>query len=230
MRAWAGRVAVVLASGAVAVGLFAAASAARSEQTPSRLVDRTFACEAAYIGGIRQIDVRAHRRSGRRGSSWRQPAFASVSTTVSGSAETVIEDELAWISSGRPSADATIATTIPGFTFPFRSWGTLAFNLDRCRSSGARVALGRAGLRGGAAGPTDDRWDCASGRRVLVRVRAVLTTPSRLTTYRGFLRTTVPVERASLTVLAGSGRRLVHAEVLASGKSFLYTSPTCFPD
>jgi hypothetical protein len=224
------RVLVPLVVGTLAAGLFAVASPARSDQAPSRLVDRTFSCEAAYVGGVRQIDVRAHSRSGRRGSSWRQPAFASVSTTVSGSAETVVRNELAWITSGRPSADATIAQTIPGFTFPFRSWGTLAFNVDRCRSSRARVGLSRAGLRGGAAGPTDDRWDCTSGRRVLVRIRAVLTAASRLTTSRGFLRTTVPVESAALAVQASSGKRLVLSQVLRSGRALQYTSPTCFPD
>lgn len=200
-----------------------------SAQTGTRVIDRTFACSPAYIGGVRQIDTRAHRRSGRSGASWDRPAFADVSTSVSGAAATAIEDELAWVTSGRPSAEATVVSTLVGFTFPMRSWGTLAFNTKLCRASSAKVALGRRGLRGGPVGATDDRWDCASGRRVLVRIRAVLTAPSRLTTYRGFLRTTVPVERASLAVQAQSGR-LVLADVLASGKAFLHTSPGCFPD
>lgn len=222
--------AVAACAAALALVAFPGSLDARPEQVGSRLVDRTFACEAAYIGGVRQIDTRAHRRSGRSGSSWRQPGFASVSTSVSGSAATAIEDELAWISSGRPSAGATVVTTIPGFTFPFRIWGTLAFSVERCRSTRGRVQLGRSGLKGGAAGPTDDRWDCTSSRRVLVRIRAVLTAPSRLTTFRGFLRTTVPVQRASLAVQAQSGKRLVYAELLESGMALLHTSPSCFPD
>jgi hypothetical protein len=187
-------------------------------------------CAPSLIGGIRQIDTRAYRRSGKRGGSWDRPAFADVSTTVSGAAQTVIDDELAWVTSGRPSAEATVATTLPGFTFPMRSWGTLAFNARLCRPTSANVALGRSGLRGGAVGATDDRWDCASGRRVLVRVRALLSAPARLTTYRGFLRTTVPVESASLAVQAASGKRLVFSQVFPSGKALLHTSPTCFPD
>jgi hypothetical protein len=217
------------------IGLLVVAAATASAspsgaQSSGRLIDRTFVCSPARIGGIRQIDTRAYRRSGKRGATWDRPAFADVSTTVSGAAATIIEDELAWVTAGRPSAEATVATTIPGFTFPMRSWGTLAFNSRLCRPSTVRVALGRTGLRGGPVGATDDRWDCASGRRVLVRIRAVMTAPTRLTGYRGFLRTTVPVESASLAVEAASGRRLVFSQVLPSGKALLYTSPTCFPD
>lgn len=217
--------AVVLA--AVAVVLLQPAASA---QSTARVIDRTFACSPALIGGIRQIDTRAYRRSGKHGAAWDRPAFSDLSTTVSGAAATAIEDELAWVTSGRPSAEATVVSTLVGFTFPMRSWGTLAFNARLCRPSSAKVALGRSGLRGGEVGVTDDRWDCASGRRVLVRIRAVLTAPARLTGYRGFLRTTVPVESASLAVQATAGKRLVFSQVLPSGKTLLYTSPTCFPD
>jgi hypothetical protein len=200
--------------------------------TPSApgVIDRTYACSPSYIGGVRQIDTRAHRGSGRHRTSWDRPAFAGVETTVSGSAATAIEDELVWVSAGRPSASASVVSTLVGFTFPFRSWGTLAVNRKLCRASTSRLALGRSGLRGGAAGPIDDRWDCATGRRVFVRVRAVLQTRASLQTYRSVLRTTVPVKTASLAVRTQSGKPLVYAEVFESGKSFLYTAPSCFPD
>jgi hypothetical protein len=199
-------------------------------QSPSHVLDRTFVCTPSLIGGIRQIDTRAHKGSGRRGPSWNQPAFAGVETTVSGAAQTAIEDELVWVSAGRPSASATVVTTLVGFTFPFRSWGTIGVNRARCRGSAARVALSRSGLSGGAVGPIDDRWDCAPGRRVFVRVRAVLGSAATLSTFRSVLRTTVPVREATLAARAQSGRPLVYAHVLQSGKSLLYTSPTCFPD
>jgi hypothetical protein len=194
------------------------------------ILDRTSACAPALLGGVRQIDTRAHRGSGRHGAAWNQPAFAGVETSISGSAATAIEDELAWVSAGRPSPGATVVSTLVGYTFPFRSWGTVAVNAKRCRASSARVPLGRAGLRGGAAGPIDDRWDCATGRRVLVRVRAVLGSQTALRSFRGFLRTTVPVREASLAVRTQSGKPLVYAQVFQSGKSLLFTSPTCFPD
>jgi hypothetical protein len=65
---------------------------------------------------------------------------------------------------------------------------------------------------------------------VYVRVRAILGSTTRLSTFRSVLRTTVPVREAVIAARAQSGRPLVYAQVLQSGKALLYTSPTCFPD
>ena len=199
-------------------------------QSRGQVFDRTFVCTPSLVGGIRQIGTRAHKGSGRRGSSWTQPAFAGIETTVSGAAQTAIEDELVWVSAGRPSRSATIVTTLPGFTFPFRSWGTIGVSRARCRGSTARVELGRRGLRGGAVRPIDDRWDCEAGRRIFVRVRALLGSRGTLGAFRSVVRTTVPVRDAQLAARTQSGRPLVYAQVVQSGKSLLFTSPTCFPD
>lgn len=223
-------IALVVAVALLAVGALAIRSPAVAQPGPSLVLDRTFACTPSFLGGIRQIDTRARRGSGRHGSSWDRPAFAGVETSVSGSAATAIEDELVWVAAGRPSASASVVGTFVGFTFPFRSWGTIGVNRERCRGSTARVQLGRRGLRGGAAGPIHDRWDCATGRGVLVRVRAVLGSPASLKTFRTVLRTTVPVKSAQLAVRTQSGKPLVYAQVLESGKAFLYTAPSCFPD
>lgn len=221
---------VVTASVVVAVAASVLLSPAAAQQSKGQVLDRTFVCTPSLVGGIRKIGTRAYRGSGRRGPSWNRPAFAGIETNVSGAAQTAIENELVWISAGRPSPAATIVTTLPGYTFPFRSWGTVGVNRARCRASTARVSLSRSGLQGGAAGPIDDRWDCTPGRRVYVRVRAVLGSRAGLTTFRSVLRTTVPVREATLAARAQSGRTLVYAQVLQSGKSLLFTSPTCFPD
>jgi hypothetical protein len=205
-------------------------SPAAAQQSKGQVLDRTFVCTPSLVGGIRKIGTRAHRGSGRRGPSWNRPAFAGIETNVSGAAATAVENELVWVSAGRPSPAATIVTTLPGYTFPFRSWGTVGVNRARCRASTASVAFSRSGLQGGAAGPIGDRWDCTPGRRVYVRVRAVLGSRATLSTFRSVLRTTVPVREATVAARAQSGRPLVYAQVLQSGKSVLYTSPTCFPD
>ncbi len=194
------------------------------------LIDRTFVCAPALIGGVRQIDTRAHRGSGRRGSGWDRPAFADISTTVSGAAATAIEDELAWIAAGPPSASSTVTSTLVGYTFPFRVWGTVSVNGKLCRATTSRLPLARTKLQGGGVGPIDDRWDCVTGRRVVVRIRAILESKASLKSYRGFIRTTVPVKSASLAVRTEAGKPLVYAQVLESGKSLLFTSPGCFPD
>jgi hypothetical protein len=193
------------------------------------LVDRTFLCTPALVGGVRQIDVRAHAGSRRQGASWDSPSFASVSTTVSGSVFTAIEDELVWVTAGRPSEHAAIVGVFAGASFPVRTWGTVGVNGKRCRGTEA-IRLDRTGLSGGAAGPFDDRWDCTTGNRVLVRVRTVVGARAALKSYRGFLRTTVPVRQASLAVRTLTGKPLMYAEVFESGKSLLFTSPRCFPD
>lgn len=199
-------------------------------RAPLQTLDRTFVCSPALIGGIRQIDTRAYRGSGKHGSGWDRPAFADVSTSVSGAAATAIEDELAWITAGPPSPEATVVSTRVGFTFPMRAWGTVAVNRRLCRPAPVRVALQPDGLQGGAVGTLDERWDCASGSRVLVRIRASLAGVARLSTYRGFLRTTAPVESAALAVSTSSGKPLLTARVLRSGKALLHTSPSCAPD
>lgn len=196
----------------------------------SRIIDRTFACTTAFVGGVYKADTRAHRRAARRGSSWVRPAFADVSTNVSAASATAIENELAWVTSGKPTPDATVVEAQAGFRFPMRSWGTIGINREQCSPSRKAVASGRSGLRGGRVGVSDEEWDCLAGRRVLVRVRAVMTRPAGLTRYIGFVRTTVPVTAASLSMQTDSGKRLVFAQVLESGDSLLYTSPDCFPD
>ena len=76
----------------------------------------------------------------------------------------------------------------------------------------------------------EEAWDCFAARRVLIRLRAVMTKPAELRSYVGFTRTTVPVTAASLAAQTASGKRLVFAQVLESGRTLVYTSPDCFPD
>jgi hypothetical protein len=210
----------------------AAAPQPASTSTPSApaVVDRTVSCAPVLLGGVRQVDTLARAGSGRSGSSWDKPALASVRTSISGAAATAVDDNLVWVAAGLPSASATVVSTLVGFTFPFRSWGTVAVNRTVCRTSPKRIPLTRKGLTGGAVGVFDDQWDCAVGRRVLVRVRAVVESRARLRTFRGFLRTNVPVRSAKLVVATSAGRTLSYAEVFESGKSLLYTAPGCFPD
>jgi hypothetical protein len=201
-----------------------------SESAPA-VLDRTVACAPALIGGVRQIDTIARAGSGRRGAAWASPALASVRTTVSGSALTAVDDNLVWVAAGVPSAEAEVLSVgLPGVSFPLRSWGTLGVNARLCRTSAKRIPLSRKGLSGGAASVFDERWDCDGGRRVLVRVRATLESTARLGSYRGFLRTTVPVQSAKVVVATSAGKPLSYAEVSESGKSRLFVARGCTPD
>jgi hypothetical protein len=195
------------------------------------VVDRTVTCAPALVGGVRQVDTLARAGSGRHGASWASPALAALRTTVSGSAFTAVDDNLVWVAAGAPSAEAEVLSVgVPGVSFPFRSWGTLGINARLCRTSAKRVPLSRKGLSGGPVAVFDERWDCAGGRRVVIRVRAVLRSTASLGSYRGFLRTTVPVESAKLVIATTAGKTLSYAEVFESGKSRLFVAPGCTPD
>ncbi|HJR95722.1 MAG TPA: hypothetical protein VJ807_09820 [Gaiellaceae bacterium] len=215
---------------ATVVFTMAATATTGAHSQASRIIDRTFVCTPAFVGGVYKADTRAYRRAGRSGSSWAQPAFADISTGISGAAYTAIKDELAWVTAGKPTPDASVVDTRAGYTFPMRTWGTIGVNREQCRRSTKPVAFGRSGLRGSRVGMSEEAWDCFAARRVLVRVRAVMTKPAGLTRYIDFLRTTVPVTAASLAMQTSSGKRLVFAQLLESGDSLLYTSPDCFPD
>jgi hypothetical protein len=61
-------------------------------------------------------------------------------------------------------------------------------------------------------------------------VRATLQSTARLGSYRGFLRTTAPVESAKVVVATSAGKPLSYAEVSESGESRLLVAPGCTPD
>jgi hypothetical protein len=195
------------------------------------VIDRSATCAPALIGGVHLVDTIARAGSGKRGAAWSSPALASIRTTVSGSAFTAVDDNLVWVAAGAPSAEAEVLSVgVPGVTFPLRSWGTVGVNSRLCRTIAKRIPFSRKGLSGGPVGVFDDRWDCDGGRRMIVRVRAVLDSKATLSSYRGFLRTTVPVKSAKLVIATTAGKTLAYAEVFESGKSRLFVAPRCTPD
>jgi hypothetical protein len=196
----------------------------------SRVIDRTVVCAAALSGGIYEIDARAQAGAGRRGSTWEKPAIAMFTTGGTGSAAQALDNALVWGIAGNPTRDATvIPDPFPGFTYPIRAWGTLAMT-RRCRVSRTRPALSARGLRGGPVDGLGESFDCPSPRRVLLRIRAELTTSASLGTRRGYLGTTTPLRDARLVVATPAGKRLAYAEVLGSGKARLFTASSCIPD
>lgn len=198
-----------------------------------RIVDRTLLCATALIGGAREIEARGHRGTGRSSSVWDRPAWVAVSTGAGTSGignPSLLDNSLAWITAGRPSATATfVERPFVGDNYRIRIFGTLAINGRLCRPAKVRIALGPTRLQGGALGPFEDEFTCATARRVVIRVRAVLATPGVLRGFRSFARTTIPVREAQLAVQTESGKRLAYGEVFPSGKARLFTAGTCFP-
>lgn len=229
------RVAAFVAGTVVATLLvvgFAGASFLRepftaSKPTVSRVVDRTFVCTHAALGDLREIEARAHQgiRDGR--AKWKQLPFAVVGTgraTSSLSQWRSLTYSYAWITAASPSATTTIDSEWRKSGVP----ATLGVSAKACTKATSRVPLSSAGLSGGGASPFGEEFDCATPRRFVVRVRAVLAAPAALRTRQEFLATRVPVREAQLTVRTLTGRPLLYAETFDSGKARLFTAGTCF--
>jgi hypothetical protein len=193
-----------------------------------RIIDRTLACTTALVGGVRKITVRGHQgiRQGR--SEWRQLAFAVVASGTVASATESLDVSFAWITAGSPGGHTSMDQPTGWPHYPHNE-GTVAFNRRQCTPSAARVPLAPARLDGGAASPLGEEIDCFTPRRVLVRLRAVMQSPPLLFGADSFLKSVVPARASSLAVRTLSGKPLVFANVLASGRAKLYTARSCVP-
>lgn len=193
------------------------------------VIDRTYACSTVILGGLYQIEARAHAGR-RRGSQWSKLPYAVVST--GGWAGTLIgnpyarENSLAWITAGTPSRDTT--ADLEGETFPVQSGGTLGVNKELCKPSRAALPLRSAGLRGGSAGGRGEAFDCDSPRQVVLRLKAtVLSNAAFRERANVFLASNVVVRRAELAVRTHAGRLLGYAEVSESGQARLFIAKGC---
>ena len=99
-------------------------------------------------------------------------------------------------------------------------------------ASTRRVPLSPRGLSGGAADYFGDNYTCPAPRKVFVRVRAVLSTPTSFRRDRrtGFLEATAPVQEGVVAVRTQSGKPFAFVSVNQSGKARIFTAPTCVAD
>lgn len=205
---------------------------ASAPSTAAAVGDRTYVCATAPLGGIYEIEAQARtgtRQMGDR-STWFQLPLAGITSGGSRSSAAALDNMLVWVTAGAPSATTTvIPNPFAGFTYPVRVWGTLAVNAQRCKPASSRIPLASTGLRGGPASQLGDALDCASPRRVVVRVRWSAAS-STLKSHRQFLRTTEPLGEASLAVRTQAGKPLVYATVSRSGKTRLFTAKSCVED
>jgi hypothetical protein len=191
-------------------------------------IDETLRCSTALIGGFHTLTVQARTGTGRQGSRWYRPAFASVGTggSLVGYA---LDSWFAWSTAGNPTRDATVVPTVSrGKSYPLRTWGTLAWHRERCRRIERRVPLTGAGLTKRTVGGLEMEFKCSGvPQQVLVRVHGTLAGDATPSPYSQFVRITVPLSRAQIAVRTTAGRPLAYTEVLASGKARLLTARTC---
>jgi hypothetical protein len=203
-------------------------AAAAAPSSPATTYDRTFSCAVLQNGGIYEVEARGHSGIREAGKRWKTLPFAVAATGNTGSAATQLDNSLAWITAGSPST-TTIIEEGSDFPLSVASVGTVAVNLRQCKAARVRVPLSPRGLRGGAAGQLGEVYDCESTRRVLIHVRARLSTGT-LKQSRGFLRASAPVTQASLAMRTANGKPLMYATTSANGIARLFTARSCLPD
>ena len=205
----------------------APARARAAETTSLAVIDRTYSRATGFLGGLYQIESRAH--AGRRaGSQWATLPYAVVAS--GGVAKTPFVDSppqssLAWVTAGEPSRSTTVDDTWLSFTV--HAGGTVGVNRTLCRPTTARLALSRSDLRGGAVVGTA-AFDCDTPKSVLVRVKATVQGTSALRERaRLFVATNAPAREAKLAVRTPAGKLLAYADVSESGTARLFTAKGC---
>lgn len=206
----------------------ASSNVAVATSTPASVLtvfDRTYACNTVPLGGLNQVEIRAHAGQ-RLGGSWVKLPYAALATGGNaGRPDASIPpvNILVWLTAGEPTPETSVDDTYDAFTV--QTIGTLGRNTELCRPSAARVELSHAHLRGGAAGVQTRTYDCDVARRVLVRIRATTLVPAPLRERgRIFLATSAPVQRAELAVRTPAGKLLAYAAVDRSGRSQQYAT------
>jgi hypothetical protein len=230
MRARLMRALTILLALSTALAALAASVAsppAGAEPAASRVVDRTLLCATRQNGGVHEIEAESFSGVRRGSTAWHRLPFAAITTGEVTSQANSMQNSLAWITSGHPDTQ----TQLGEFFYPVRAtvFGTLAVNRRLCRAA-KRIPLSSKGLRGGVAGQIGDSFDCGTGRRVLVRVRAVLESEAALRPHDAFLFTTVTVKEARIVVRTQKGKALALVSTAESGRSRILTGKGCLPE
>jgi hypothetical protein len=202
-------VGAALVMGALSVSVGTATHASAS----ARIIDRTLRCSVPVWAGVREITVFSQTGVRESPSRWKSLAAATINTRGS------------QISLFQAAAGAPVPTEFKGLAI----FDTTLLIGQACRATTARVPLSARGLDGGAADPFGDTYKCSVPRTVLIHVRATFRAPAflRRDPRSGARFTRTPVRTASLAIRTQSGRPVVFATVLESGKARLFTSASC---
>jgi len=214
------------ATAVVAIAMMGAFAAhAGSDAAGAQVIDRTYVCSVELTGGLYELEARAHAGV-RSGSTWAKLPYAALRAGNFGRAP--LGNMLAWVTAGTPVSATTVDLEDQ---LPVTEAGTVGIYRKPCRRVVEPAPLQRTGLRSHAAGRLGAELACAVPRRIVVRVRAVLSTPGRLRTGgQDFHFTHSPVREAQLAVRTLSGKPLGLATVSQTGKATLFTAKDCVPE
>lgn len=89
------------------------------------------------------------------------------------------------------------------------------------------MPLSPRGLGGGSANRFGENFECYPPKRVLIRVRAVFSSPTAPKRRGAGLASSVTVKEGRLAVRTQTGKPLVYAEALESGRARLFVAGNC---
>jgi hypothetical protein len=187
--------------------------AAEPSASSARIIDQTLRCSVPLWAGVREMTVFAQAGVRESPSRWKSLAAATIQTRGS------------QIMLFQAAAGAPLPTEFKGLAV----FDTTLLIGKACRPATVRVPLSARGLDGGAADPFGDVYKCSVSRTVLVHLRAVFRSSAflRRDPRSGARIARTPARTASLAVRTQSGKPVVFATVLESGKSRLFTSGNC---
>jgi hypothetical protein len=187
--------------------------ATKPSASSARVIDQTLRCSIPRWAGNREITVWA--QSGVRESPSRWKSLAAVMISTRGSQISLLQ----------AAAGAPVPTEHKGLTI----FDTTLLIGELCRPATARVPLSARGLDGGAADPFGDAYKCSVSRTVLAHVRAAFRSSAflRRDPRSGARITRTPVRTASVAIRTQSGRPVLFATMLESGKARLFTAGAC---
>jgi hypothetical protein len=187
--------------------------AAEPNASSARVIDQTLRCSVPLWAGVREMTVFAQAGVRESSSKWKSLAATTIQTRGS------------QVMLFQAAAGAPVPTEHKGLAV----FDTTLLIGKACQPATARAPLSARGLGGGAVGPFGDVYKCPVSRTVLVRVRAVFRSSAflRPDARSGARITRTPVRSASLAIRTQSGRPVVFATVLESGKSRLFTAGGC---
>jgi hypothetical protein len=199
------------------------AALAGRDSSRAQVLDNTYTCAVFVRGGAYLLDVRAHAGTLLNGK-WARLPYAGVRSGVfSGGAGNLV----AWITSGKPVSTTMIDQDYDAFDV--KTSGTVGIRREGCRRTSASVPLSSIGLRGGAAPPLGNKYECFVPKQVIVRVRAFVEGSAALRGGVDYQTTHVPTVEAQLAVRTLGGKPLVYADGTHSGRARLFAAKSCSP-
>ncbi len=216
-----GRIALLAVVGVSLVAGALTSSPVQAEPAATSILDVTFECAVELRGGAYILEARAHSGT-RRQAAWGRLPYGGIRTGNFGG---TAGNMLAWVTAGRPVPTTVIDNEYE--TFDVKTFGTAGTRRAPCRRTTAKVPLSPAGLTGGAASPLGTEVECFTARRVLVRIRTDLLAKGSFRRGAVYETVHVPARGAQLAVRAPSGKPLVYADAVESGRARLFTAKGC---